>query len=386
MSLTLSTLMTRVLLIFLCTGMIALSVPTAVVHSTPDDQVTAPSNQSLQPSTSFELTNDTTRFPPGTSEAGITNVTRLIEAHQSVLNNSLYEEQMEWDQVSVVSSQRSPSIEVVPISLTSTNGVNVSHTKITSEGVVNEYWITENTTASRTTTDYLGIQSANYDYHNRPLSFQNAGSETVLDWLNTSTYDFTGTVTRNNETLYEFWADGLRGDATPIEDAHARVLVDGEGVIHEAIVTRTYSQGNETVTARLDYAVQPTGTTQPIRPDWVTTELPHLDASVRGNGTVIALEHIGGMTVPTAIISTYFPDGSQPDTEIENFERGETLYIYRTKANPDQVLVSENEAPTVNESFIPVGEDDIFVSVFKWPVELSDGSRSLHIELEPRNR
>jgi len=87
---------------------------------------------------------------------------------------------MEWDQVAAVSSQ---GIDFVPISLTSTNGANVSRTKIASEGVVNEYWVTENSTAGKTTTDYLGTQSANYDYHNRPLSFQDAGSETVHDWF-----------------------------------------------------------------------------------------------------------------------------------------------------------------------------------------------------------
>lgn len=358
-------------------------MPTAVVQSMPDDQVTASPNQSVQSATPVELTNSTTEGPPGTSDTGIDNVTRLIEAHQSTLNNSIYEEQMEWDQVAAVSSQ---GIDFVPISLTSTNGANVSRTKIASEGVVNEYWVTENSTAGKTTTDYLGTQSANYDYHNRPLSFQDAGSETVHDWLNTSTYDFTGTITRSNGTLYEFWADGLRGDTTPIEDAHARVLIDQEGVIHEAVVTRIYSQGNETVTARLAYAVRRTGTTPPTRPDWVTAELPHLDASVIGNGTVIALEHTGGTNVSTATISTYFPDGPQPETEIETFERGETLYLYRTEADPDRVLVSENEAPAVNDSFIPVGEDQVFVSVFKWPAAFSEGNGSLHIELEPSNR
>jgi hypothetical protein len=363
--------------------MIVLSVPTAVVQPMPDSQVTASSNQSAQSSTPADLTNSTTGGPPGTSETGIDNVTRLIEAHQSTLNNSIYEEQMEWDQVSAVSSQ---GIDFVPISLTSTTGANVSRTKLASEGVVNEYWVTENSTAGKTTTDYLGTQSASYDYHNSPLSFQDAGSETVRDWLNTSTYDFTGTITRNNRTLYEFWADGLRGDSTPIEDAHARVLIDEEGVIHEAVVTRIYSQGNETVAARLDYAVRRTGTTPPTRPDWVTAELPHLDASVIGNGTVIALEHTGGTNVSTATISTYFPDGPQSDTEIETFERGETWYLYRTEAAPDQILVSKNEAPSVNDSFIPVGGDQVFVSVFKWPAIFSEENGSLHIELEPRNR
>jgi len=111
-----------------------------------------------------------------------------------------------------------------------------------------------------------------------------------------------------------------------------------------------------------------------------------LDASVIGNGTVIALEHTGGTNVSTATISTYFPDGPQPETEIETFERGETLYLYRTEADPDRVLVSENEAPAVNDSFIPVGEDQVFVSVFKWPAAFSEGNGSLHIELEPSNR
>lgn len=331
-----------------------------------------------------EASNET--FPPGTSASGIDNATRLLETHRSVLNNSTYKVQVEWDQVSGVSDQRFTGFEVVPVSMTLTSGPNTSLIRFVSKGIVNEYWVTDSASAIKTSIDSRA-QSPTYQYHNSPefRAFQEGSTEIVHDRLNSSTYDFTGIITRNNRTLYEFWATGLRGNTPSIEDAHARVLVDQEGVIHEAIVTRTYSRENETVTARLNYAIQRTGTAPPTQPEWVSAELPHLDASVVGNGTVIALEHTGGRTVSNATIRTFFQDSPQIDTEIEGFEPGETLYLYRTETAPDRVLVSENEAPAVNESFVAVGEDAVLVSVFDRPASISGANESLLIEVEPRN-
>lgn len=376
----------RVLLTALSVGLVTLSMVPPVVHSTPHhDEVTPGSVQTLQSPAPAGAANNTTEFPPGTSETGINNVTRLAEAHRSVLNNSTYEAQMEWDQVSGVSGQGS-GVEVAPLSMTISSGQNSSLARLVSEGSVNEYWVTDSATAMKTSSDSPTTQFVRYQYHNSPQFWQGAMSGTVHEWLNTSTYDFTGTVTRNNRTLYEFWASGLRGNSTPIEDTHARILVDREGVIHQAIATRTYSRENETVTARLNYDLQRTDVAPPTQPDWVTAELPHLEGSVIGNGTVIALEHTGGATVSNATVSTFFPDGPQIDTEIEDFESGETLYLYRTETAPDRVVVSENEAPAVNESFVPVGEDAVLVSAFDRPGSISGANESWLIEVEPRNR
>jgi hypothetical protein len=301
-----------------------------------------------------------------------------------VLKNSTYQEQTEWDQISGVSGQSS-RVEVTPISMNITSGPNSSLIKLASEGVVNEYWLTENAMAVKTSID-SPRQPPMYMYHNTGefREFQEAPSDLLHEWLNSSTYDYTGPVTRDNQTLHEFWATGPRGNTTPVEDVHARVLVDHEGVIHDAVVVQTFARDNETVTGRLNYALQRNGTAPPREPDWVTAELPHLDASVIGNGTVIALEHSGGTPIPNATMKTFFSDRTHTDTEIQGFEPGDTLYLYRLQGAPDQLHVSENEAPTANESFVPVGEDSVLVSVFDRFALSPGGNESLLIEVEPR--
>ena len=377
-----STPTAQVLFATLCVGLVTLSIVTPLAQSASHRDEASPGLLLRTPAETGTAVN-TTDLPPGTSETGINNVTRLTEAHQSTVEKSSYEAEMEWDQVSAGSGRGSSWFEAVPISMTITSGVTESHTRLVSEEVEHDYWVTENATAVKTSVDSHGRFSM-YQYHNTPQPWEEAMSETVHDWLNTSTYDFTGTLNRNNRTLYEFWASGLRGNLTPIAGVHARVLIDREGVIHKAIVTRTYRTGNETVAARLNYTLQQPGAAPPTRPEWVTAELPQLDASVNGNGTVIALEHTGGMSVPKATMKTFFPDRTQTTTDIEGFEPGETLYLYRLQGTPHRLHVNENEAPTVNETFVPVGEDSVLVSVFDRPASLFGGNDSLLIEVEPR--
>ena len=375
-----------VLLIAVCVGLITLSAATPLAHPKPNhDAKTGTADQSFQSPTPVESINNTSDFPPGTAKTGIENVTRLIEAHQSVLNNSTYTAQVEWDQISGVSDQRVTDFQAVPITVKSTSGPSSSLVKVVSEDVVNEYWITEHATAHRLRFGSPS-QSSLYTYGDQATDrgFQESISTVLHEWLNSSTYDYTGTITRDNQTLYEFWATGLRGNTAPIANTHARVLVDQAGGIHEATFVRIYSPENDSRTARLNYSLQ-TDVVPPTQPDWVTTKLPHLNSSIVGNGAVIALEHTGGRPISNATIRTFFPDGRDIDVEIDGFEPGETLYLYRLRGSPDRVRLSFNEAPEVNDSFVPVGEDSVFVSVFNRPASFFGANESLLIEVEPGN-
>jgi len=372
----------RHLVIALCISVVTLSTVVPMIQAAPSHEGVTPETAQSTTSPPPETATNQTVFPPGTTEAGITNVTRLIGAHRSALNTTNHTANLEWDYVTAESSRESTGFTVLPLSITSTSGENRSLVRLDDE-VVNTYWVTDNATAVKTSVESAEVQSAYYSYQNNPQRWEAAMSETLHQWVNTSTYVFTGTFTRNNRTLYEFWATGLRGNATPVQSAHARMLVDRNGLIHDVIMTRTLRRGNHTMTARLNYSVQGMGTAAPTRPDWVTEDLPHLDAEAMGNGTVIALEHRGGMTIGNATISTYIPGGPEIRTQIAGFEPGETLYLYRTQDDPDRILLSESEAPAINESLAPVGDNPVGVSVFGYPTYLSGGNEFLSIEIEP---
>jgi hypothetical protein len=378
----------RVALVAICVGLLTVSIAVPVVDSTPDrNEAMLSSVQPLQSSATAGSATNILGFPPGTSDAGINNVPRLIEAHQSALNNSTYEMHVEWDEVSGVSVRTFTGFDVVPSSLTIATAGDRYHVTLVAGRAVNEYWLSEGTTAIKSSWK-SSETSPTYVYYNDavPRGFQGAETELLRDWLRSSTYDFTGVVTRNNRMLYEFWSTGPRRDTPFIEDAHARVLVTREGVVQNAVVTRTYTRENESVTARLNYAIQRSGVGPPTQPEWVSAELPHLDASVIGNGTIVALEHAGGATVSNATIRTFFPGGQQIDAENVDFEPGETVYLYRTETAPDRVLTSENEVPTVNESFVPFGEDAVLVSVVNSQASIPGEDESLLIEVKPHSR
>ncbi|WP_135805783.1 hypothetical protein [Halorussus marinus] len=329
-------------------------------------------------------TNDTTELPPGTSATGIENVTRLVEVHKSALNDITYTVEAEWDQVSGASDPRAAGAETTTITINSTNGPSRSLTRLSTDDVLNEFWSAENAFAAKTSVGSPS-QAISYRYasgESTDPGFRRSVTALLGDRLNSSTYAYTGTVTTANRTLHEFWATGLRANTTPIASTHGRVLVDRSGRIHDATVVQRYGSGSDRRIVRLNYALR-TGVVAPTRPDWVRAELPQLTGSVVGNGTVLALEHTGGLRVSNATIRTFFPDGRDIDVSVEDFEPGETLYLYRLRTAPDRVRVRVNEAPAVNDSFVPVGDDSVGVSAFTRPASFYGENLPLLIEVEP---
>lgn len=345
--------------------------------------------------------NETSSFPPGTSASGMTDPARLLETHRSLFEDGAYEEQAYWEEFNRTPYINGEFVEfsVAPYSLTSERGPNATRVTLTQENSSTVYWITDEAVATNTT-QYYNTTSHWYTYErNYPENVgdrywwaTNTTTIHLSPYLFEYNYTYTGTTTRNNQTLYEFRSTGRNetgsasgpdiGSSSPTWRTNVTLLIDQRGLIRSLNASQSVSTDNETVSVTdLQYSILPTDSATPRRPNWVTTELPHLEPSVAGNGTVIAVEHTGGASVSTAGLLVFLPNATVQSGFDGTFDSGETLYLYRTQNAPSEIQISQNEPPEVNESFVPLGGDQLSLTINRFKDETYDSGLAIQIDV-----
>lgn len=400
--------MTRGLVVVLTVGLLALAggAPAGVSMPQQSNVRTAPSDLPLT-TTPAETPNGTTVLPPGTSESGIDNATRLLETHQNRLANETYSVRLNVDDVSEVTDENESFLrfDVDRISETAEKGSNETlvtfvYENATAEGSNSSqtYWMTDEALAFKDVDDETTMYSYEPSTGRFARLIDNAiakgwaePSFAVRPYLLGIDYEHAGTVTRDGRTLHRFTSAELNASAveehdlsefpSSVESVDSTVLVDEQGIIRSFNASVIRTRGNESVTSEVTYAVPELGNVTPATPTWVTTELPHLDASMSEDGTVIAVNHTGGMTVSTATLLVYSPSIHASGDFAGTFAPGDTLYFYITQDDPERVLVSQNEPPEVNESFVRLGEDNVSVTPWRIVAEDEDRNRTT-IEVE----
>lgn len=307
-------------------------------------------------------------------------------------------------------AQSSLGFDTEEFRLAGEKGVNRTRVTIADEGATYEngsssqsYWVTnEGIALKQTSNDSFNLTRYEYipptgreaAFFDRAASFYVEPSVLLEPYLLGFDYEYAGTVTRNEQTLYRF--NSTRMNATAIE-AHdlsdfssstesvdATVLIDKRGVIRWFDASNVRPRDNETVTTGLSYEIPRLGNVTPTTPNWVTTQLPHLDASLSADGRVITINHTGGMTVSTANVLLYSSSLSASTEFIGTFETGDTVYLSVKKDDTSQILVSRNEYPEVNESLVDFGDGNI--SITPWRVVYEGGERnSTTLEMQIRD-
>lgn len=407
--------MTSRSVVVLIVGLIAVAsfTPAGASISQRTDAPTSPTAPSRSATTTpVETPTETTVFPPGTSESGIDNATRLLEAHRSHLADETYSIRTNADQVSEVTDENGTfrGFEVDRITLTSDKGPDETLFTIEYESATDEdenasqsYWLTDEMNATKRV-DGDGLETTMYTYLptgreaallDRAITNGFVEPSFVLrPYLLGVEYEHSGTVTRDDRTLHRFTSTGVNASAvaehdldefpSSVERVDVTILVDERGVIRSFDASQTRSRGSETVTTGVSYEIPRIGNVTPSRPDWVTTELPHLDASLSGDGTVITINHTGGMSVSTANVLVHSPSVSASTDFTGTFEPGDTLYLYVTEDDASRVIVRQNERPEVNESFVRLGDGN--VSITPWRIVTEGGERnSTTLEMEVRD-
>lgn len=405
--------MTRRSVVVLTVGLIAVASFTAAGASI-SQRPAVPTSPTVpsESTTPVETPNETTAFPPGTSESGIDNATRLLEAHRSHLADETYSIRTNVDRVSEATDENGTfrGFEVDRITLTSDKGPDETLFTIEYESAADadenssqSYWLTDEMNATKRV-DGDGLETTTYAYLptgresallDRGISQGLAEPSFVLrPYLLGVEYEHSGTVTRDDRTLHRFTSTGVNASAvaehdidefpSSVERTDVTILVDERGIVRSFDASQTRSRGSETVTTGVSYEIPRVGNVTPSRPDWVTRELPHLDASLSGNGTVVTINHTGGMTVSTAnvLVSSSSVYASADFTG--TFEPGDTLYFYVKEDDASRVVVRQNERPEVNESFVRLGDGN--VSITPWRMVSADGERnSTTLEVEVRD-
>jgi hypothetical protein len=412
--------MTRTFVVVLTVGLLAMASVTtagvAIQRQSPDSKIPDVSSQSAT-TTPDETPNETATFPAGTSESGIDNATRLLETHRSVLANETYSMRTNVSRIDELAdgTESSLGFDTEEFRLTGEKGVNETRVTIADEGATYEngsssqsYWVTDEEIAvkqvnddnfNRTMYRYVPPTGREAALLKRAVPFYVEPSSLFEPYLLAMDYEYAGTVTRDNLTLYQFTSTGVNASAVETHDLtefsdsnesiNATVLIDERGVIRSFEASNVRTRGNETKTTGLRHEISRLGNVTPTKPSWVTTELPNVEASVSADGRVVVLNHTGGMTVSTANVLLYSSSLSASIDFTGRFEPGDTLYLSVGKADTSRVLVSRNEYPEVNESLVRFESENI--SILPWRMVYEESEREsttleMHIRDDASNR
>lgn len=406
--------MTRRSVVVLTVGLIAVA-SFAAAGASISQRPAAPTSPTAPPqsaTTPVETPNETTVFPPGTSASGIDDGTRLLEAHRSHLADETYSMRTNVDRVSEVTDANGTfrGFDVGRITLTSDRGtdetlftIDYGNAAHEGENSSQSYWLTDEMNATkRVDGDGLGTTMYAYLPAGRESALLDGAisngfaepSFVLRPYLLGVEYEHSGTVTRNDRTLHRFTSTGVNASAvaehdldefpSSVERVDVTILVDERGVIRSFKASQTRSRGNETVTTGVRYEIPRIGNVTPSRPDWVAAELPHVDASLSGNGTVITIRHTGGMPVSTANVLVSSPSVYASTDFTGTFEPGDTLHLYVREDDTSRVIVRRDGRPEVNESFVQLGDGN--VSITSWRIVTEGGERnSTTLEMEVRD-
>lgn len=395
--------MTRDSVVVLVVGLVVVAGIAAAGVSVPERRAvpTSPTHQS-QPTTAE--TPDGAAFPPGTSASGIDNATRLLEAHQSQLRTRTYSARLNATRATETTDENGTFVgfDVSRISVSVDKGANATRLTVADENATYDdanasvsYWVTEEAVATRNVDSGGSSTRITYSYlpngtDEGPLLRRASGvwgdpSFALEPYLVAVDYEYSGTVTRDGRTLYRFASTGSNASAggddglnspNSIERVDAALLVDERGVVRSFDAGVVRSGGDETATTGAEYSVRNLGTAAPVAPDWVSTELPHVDATLSDDGTAVRIDHVGGATVSTAVLLLYSPSADANGELAEPFGPGDTLYLSLTRDDPGRIRASLNERPEASESFVRFEGENLSVVPWKIVVEGADLNRT----------
>lgn len=395
--------MTRGLAVVLAVGLVTMAAFTTAGASNLQGSVTSAPSSPPATTTAAATPNGPPDLPPGTSASGIDNATMLLEAHRSLLDDRTYSVRVKATQVSQVTDENGTFLgfDVGNITLSADRGSNATHVTIADENMTHDdgtslqsYWVTDEVTALKTSDDNGLDRTTYFDVPRTGIYAKLADSAHIRTWSEPSfvlrpylvglDYEYSGTVTRDSRVLHRFTSTGPNATAMeehgvsefrpPVERVDATVLIDEQGVVHAFDASVTRSRENESVTTGTSYEVTNLGDVTPVAPDWVTEELPHLDASLSENGTVVTIQHTAGMTVTKAGVLVSTPT-TQLNTEfVGTFESGETLYLYVLQDDADRVVLSETR-PEVNASLVRLGSGNASITPWRMVTENQNFTR-----------
>lgn len=352
-----------------------------------------------------ETPNETSEFPPGTSDAGIDNATRLVNAHRAALRNTSYAERSEWEQAGRVSDENGTlrGFEIREYTVTVDKGANGSEVHIAGENDSNTYWFTDDATMTNYSSQSHGTTSTMYEYSRGQDNVRNStqylisfASHLIQPYLRDLDYELVETTTRQNRTLYTYSSTGINetvepniGD-TPVisttENITATVVVSDRGIIHSFSAQETHSDQNETVTIEQNYTVEGLGETNAVAPAWTTEEIAQFNVSLIDNSSVVALTHLGGRSVSDPALFFYTPNGSAQTTVNGTIEAGDTVYVSLiTEEDSNQTLHwSINEHPSVNSSFVSFRAGNLSVTAWRHLQGSYDSGVQLEVTIQER--
>jgi len=357
-----------------------------IVSGGPTSQPQQPTPVSSErPATPHHSNNSTaTDYPPGAAPEGITNASRLISAHKAILQNSSYQVNSRWEAIGRSSSNppgNESQYEADVFTVDVERDQNTTNASFTGDNDTSTYWITPNgTMINSSTTDY-GYLETIYTYEPEGGYYQDitaflevfpsAGVESYLHALD---YRLVNATTQNNRTFYTYASTGINDSvepnvgATPVttttERINATVVVSDHGAVHSFTATETHTISNETVQLNQSYSLEGLGETNASAPPWASEKIAAVNPSITGNGSVIALHHLGGATLTNTTILFYTSSSRIDRTINRTVEPGGTLYLYLTGEQANRTLqASVSEPPAVNDSFVDFSTSNVSLMV-----------------------
>jgi len=312
-------------------------------------------------------------LPPGTNESGIVNATALLDAHDSVLRNTTYTERLQTGDRSGSQAPTPAGPSIGPVDVVVRNGSAGTNTTITAQGAHSEYWTTDGASAEYSMNTEGNVTSELYAYREGDVPGFEAGPSavgeiqrgTLATYVQGANYSYGGTVTRGNDTLYEFRsttddASNLTADApsSSVQRVEATLLVDERGVVRTASAVVEHAGQNGAEATRTNYSVTDVGATTTSEPAWVTERLPRFDVRTSNDSRVVALEYTGGGatangTLPSETGVIVYTGRDDPTTRLgAALEPGDTLYLWN-ESGAVGLQRSVNDPPAVTGSFAP---------------------------------
>lgn len=289
-------------------------------------------------------------LPPGVTEAGLENVSALLEAHNRSLDGAAYSVE-----VSVDGDGQQASVAM-------TRGADASRLRVETGNTTIQGW----QEGARTVTAQSADGQTQYRY-----AYGDSGSRVgsgfqmysgvtdvvVGTYLTAGDFNATEVVTRDGTTLLELTADRANRTAveqvgsrnTTVESFEATALVDENGVVHGLDASLTQTVDGETRTGSVSYELTDLGSASPEEPDWLG-EVPRLDAAVTDEG-LVAVEHAGGPTVENGTqLAVMAGDTFDSAAVPEDVESGETVYLYVAEEDgQNAVRASVGQKPSADE-------------------------------------
>ncbi|UPM41782.1 DUF7537 family lipoprotein [Halocatena salina] len=219
-------------------------------------------------------------YPEGYNETGITDPELAAEQHNEALS--------EHDSYTKITNLTSPSGDGYAAATIRTNNTN-NHTGATvksrrsgKDTLKTEMYHNGDIGYTKSETDGYGNTYTTYE---APLSSTRKSlvNPSEFDkWFANISFEATGTVTRNGETLLRYNSTDIVDPKTffhtvgfstmdSIESVNSTLLIDEEGIIRQFTIMTTYRSDGKTQTGTISYRITNVDSTSVEKPDWVET-------------------------------------------------------------------------------------------------------------------